>query len=288
MPLAARRPRRVAWRLRLGLTLVALLALAACHRDHDDAPSKSGALPAATAASPAPAPALGTDAIVGVVQAWSDALNRHDILALGALYSNRIIFYGTDAPKAAVLKTKRDALGSSKGYTQQIASAIAVTPGEHAGEFVARFLKRSGPTGRQRETRARLGLRIGDSGAPLITEEADDMSAPVGHLDAGASGAAECEARTAEVVNAIPAVKKALDDAKKDVDQSKGRSRFGGMGPNEDDEHTFSASLGVFTDQNFQELVSYTVNHGHLSLFIMGAGERVPPEALRAVEQACR
>ncbi len=256
----------------------------ACRGDRAGPAAQSGPAASSTAATTSSA-GVEESAIVSAVQAWNDALNRHDVEALASLYAERVVLYGNDVPRATALKAKRDALARRKTYAQQIVGAIAVTSGDGAGEFTARFRKRSGPVERERETPAKLSFRLSDGGSPMITEEADDLPVAAATLaDAGS----ECEPTAARVVNAIPAVRKAIEDTKQAVSESKGQSRFGGIGPTYDDEHKLTASLGVFGEQGFEEVVSYTVERGRLSVSIMGAGETVPADALRDVARACR
>jgi hypothetical protein len=125
-------------------------------------------------------------------------------------------------------------------------------------------------------------LRVGDGGTWLVVEEADAS------LEPGAS-TGSCEEIVAEVVNVLPAVKRAVAEAQAVADESGGHTRFGGMGPNDDEDGGFSASIGLHTDDRFEALVRYSVDgKGRLTVTAGGAELELPAATLRSVERACR
>jgi hypothetical protein len=271
--------------IRRALVLSWLLSLAAvaCHRNSPSAGNGPG--DAATGALPSPSSAQQPDAVAGArraIQAWNDALNRHDAGGMEGLYDARVRFYGRDESRATVLKAKQSALSRDSTFTQQIEGPITISSG-NAGELVATFVKRSGSAGKLSDVHATLTLREVEAGLPLIAEESDEASSHR-HDDAGP---ADCETTAVRIVNALPEVKRAVANAKRAADQSGGRVTFGGLGPIYDGDSKFSAGLGVYNDQSFQEQVSYTVDHGRLNVEIMGAEQKVPPDALREIDRNC-
>jgi hypothetical protein len=256
------------------------VAAMGCHRD---TPSPAGGPPPPAPTGTAPSPALDpTAAARQVVQAWNDALNRHDVAAMAGLYDERVRFYGREASKASVLKAKQGAFGTASTFTQQIEGPITIAPGS-GGELVATFLKRSGSAGKLHEVHAKLALRAADGGLPMITEETDEVSAQRGE-DAGAP---DCETMAAHVVNALTEVKREVADLKKTADESGSSSHFGGFGPIYEGDSKFSAGIGLYTDQRFQGEINYTVDHGHLYVDILGTNVSVPISAQKVIEHAC-
>ena len=190
---------RTAWALSSAVMrrLAALFFLVGCTKATPSLPAAIDAS-VAVAVTVDAAPALSPDDDVRrVVRAWSDALDRHDVDALGALYADNVFFYTSVRTKAQVLAAKTSALGPTSTFHQQIVGDIAVTNGR------ATFTKRSGNGTKLASGQAVLVV----AGSPLaITEERDAPRPP-----------ASCEAAVMDVVDAIPAVKKQMDDIRKNV-----------------------------------------------------------------------
>jgi hypothetical protein len=224
------------------------------------------------------------------VLAWSDALDKHDASALGRLYGDPVRFYGNGLSRSAVLHAKEGALGRDSTFHQTIVGDIEVTPGE-GGSATATFLKRSGSRGRLRDVHARLVFQRVDGGAPVIVEETDDVTE---HARASAEkrshdDSSDFEAEAAKVVNDLPEVKRTVAGLMKAADESHGRARFGGFGPNpEAEDGRLVVGIGIHTDERFQGAIWYEVDlTGHLSVTVDGEDVPVRPDALRAVERAC-
>jgi ketosteroid isomerase-like protein len=238
---------------------------------------------AAAAPTPSSSPSDPSDeAASAVVRAWNDALDRHDTTRLDALYGDAIRFYGRGLKKAAVIAAKAAALRQQVTFHQQIVGPLALT---HAsdGTLTVNFMKRSGEHGKLHDTDALLVLARRNGGSWLIVAEGDAVKT----RDAATLEA--CQAKAAEVVAALPEVKRAEASAMAEADQSKGSARFGGMGPNDDGDGGFSVASGLQTDESFQCRVSYTVDRkGLLSVTVSGSDAAIPDAALKAVEQACK
>ncbi len=65
---------------------------------------------------------------------------------------------------------------------------------------------------------------------------------------------------------------------------------MGGMGPQDNGDGTFSASIGVQTPERFEGRVDYTVQRstGQLTVSIDGTDAPVPESARRELANACR
>jgi hypothetical protein len=217
-----------------------------------------------------------------LVGAWNDALNRHDTKALESLYADRVSFYGERRSKADVVRAKQAAFRAERDFQQQIPGFIDVTRG--VGDYsVARFSKRSGRPDHLRETKAKLVLGRGDGGPLRIFEEADEKAAE--------KQQAACETTAAEVVNALPQVKRRLAEAWARVDASNGKLRAGGLGPQDlDSPEEFSASIGIHGDESFETVVWYRVDReGRMTVGLEDQGTiDLPPAALRRVARDCR
>jgi hypothetical protein len=141
-------------------TACAAAVTAACR----DKPSPSGSSidpsPAPTAAPSSPASSVPDSVARRAVQAWSDALDGHDVDALPGLYAEQVRFYGRWLPRSAVVAAKRAALSAQSTFRQQVVGEITLTL--HDDVVTAEFLKRSGVNGKPRDVRARLGLRKSD------------------------------------------------------------------------------------------------------------------------------
>ena len=113
------------------------------------------------------------------MRAWNEALDSHNVAALEPLYFKNICYYGRVVALGEVLKQKKDALGATSTFHQQIVGDVRFVQSQ-AGFVVARFTKRSGPAARLRDTQARVVLRRDAEGDELrILEEADDSGPPV-------------------------------------------------------------------------------------------------------------
>ena len=97
--------------MRRALLPVLLLACKSNNNAAPPAPSASvAATPTASAAPPAESPAHAEAR--RVVQAWSDALDKHDLVALEKTYGDPVVFYKLGPkPKKTVLAMKRSVLG---------------------------------------------------------------------------------------------------------------------------------------------------------------------------------
>jgi hypothetical protein len=277
----------------LGLAL-----LTACARRHEDAPGpqpKTDPLTAPSSAPSAPSapstPSASVSAPVGsaddeaarrIVRAWNDALDRHELAKLEALYTNNVRFYGTMRSRTAVIALKRAALAKQPAFRQEIVGEISLARGSE-GVVRASFMKQSGPPEHVLVSSATLALTP-ILGGFLIVEEGDEVSAP------GANAApADCESTAAEVTQALPEVKLALEAAMAEAERSDGGANFGGVGPNDDGDGSFSAAMGLHTEQSFQARVAYSVDKSGRLTVMVGADQLViPREALRSVATVCR
>lgn len=233
-----------------------LVLLAACStKNKEPAPvaSSSAAVvssapSAAAAASSAP---TGPEADVKkVVRAWNDALDKHDVAALEPLYGDPVFFYTKPQPKKTVLAAKKSALGPKSTFHQKIMDEIVVAKTDKG--WSATFTKQSGNGARLGETKALLVLSAdatdaGPRSALVITEERD---AP--------STASACGAAATAVVHAIPAVKKLMDDTRKELAKDP-KLVEGGTGPATMDDGTIVGDWGVFHPENFERVLSWTV-----------------------------
>lgn len=226
------------------------------------------------------------------MRAWNDALDSHHVAALEPLYFDHICYYGRVVGRDQVLKQKKDTLGAASTFHQQIVGDVrSVSQG---GFVVARFTKRSGLAARLRDTQARIVLRRdADKGELLILEEADDSGAAGDSADACAqlawSAVAEerCEDAASRVVNAMPRVKKIVDEL---MAASTEGHALGGIGPQDNGDGTFSASIGVQTPDRFEGRVDYAVQRatGHLTVSVDSADAPVPESAQRELANACK
>jgi hypothetical protein len=256
----------------LGLVVV----VAACHQE-----KKTEAVPDASVAPVVTVVDAGVpekkDEIRAAVLAWSDALDRHDLAALEAIYAPRVDLYGTSVPRAAAIATKKQAFARTPTFKQSIALPIAIEP---RGEtFVATFVKRSGPDGKLRDANAKLVLARGDGGAIVVTVETDAATEKRG------AEASSCEAVAGRVVHALPQVKKLLAEDEKALGKDK---HVGGIGPIEDPAGGFTASLGVHHPDRFESQIQYDVDaKGKLTVTVMGEDVTPPAAALAEVAKAC-
>jgi hypothetical protein len=269
--------------------LLAVLAIG-CRKPeqqlHKDAPSATAstatsASPALGVGAPVPSSLAPEEAGAVVVRAWSDALDRHDLAKLETLYADSLRFYGRTSTKAAVVGAKAAAFRKRPTFRQQLVGPISSSRTDE-GTLTATFTKRSGEDGNLNEVAARLVLRLGDGGTWVIVEEADASSAPAAPVHG-------CEEQVAEVVNALPAVKRAVAEAEVAAEKSGGSATFGGMGPIDDPDGGFSASMGLHTEERYEPLVSYSVDgKGRLSVMAEGAELELSAAAMSSVARACR
>jgi hypothetical protein len=218
-----------------------------------------------------------------VVLAWNSALDKHDVVALAPLYAPRVKFYGAgEVTRSALIEGKKRALGKGSTFHQQIVSDLDIARSDD-DSFDVRFTKRSGaPT--LSDVRARLVLARGDAGSLLIVEETDEPSDDRAKKRA-ARGCAEI---AADVVNALPKVKKLLDDTAKELPKYPDR-HMGGVGPLDEDDGGFSVGLGVHQPERYEALVWYTVKRdGSITVSAMGDDVDVPAAQKTEVTRACK
>lgn len=275
-----------------------VLALVACRREehavaglHAPASAHAIAEPAArttatsTAASAeAPPPSVNAEeaAAGDTVRAWSTALDQHETTKLGELYASKVHFYGRTLTRLAVVAAKDAALRQQPTFQQQIVGPLGFerTPD---GNLAVSFVKRSGEDGKLRDVEAALVLASGSKGRWEIVTEAD---APRTAANDAVSEA--CQSQAALVTNRLPEVKRAVEEATRAADESNGRARFGGIGPQDDGDGGVVGSLGLHTDERFEGQVTYAVDRkGHLTVTVLGLELSIPPTDLRSVERAC-
>jgi hypothetical protein len=277
--------------------------LAACSRSSSstsDPSSSSG--PAASAslsgftapAASSPSPVdVGAPQILARVNAWNDALDSHNVAGLTGVYFEHVCYYGRVIAVDKVLKQKKDALGSGSSFRQQLVGAVRAVSAQD-GFMVARFMKRSGPAERLRDTPARIVLRQDTETHELrILEEADDNDAGSASSDACAQEAwsavlqGRCEDAASRAVNAMPRVKQIVNEL---LEASTDDHALGGMGPNDNGDGTFSASIGVHTPDRFEGRVDYTVDRrtGHLTISIDDTQVAVPEGVQHELANACK
>ncbi len=287
------------------LARVASLALAACSRPSGDA----GTPPAATAASNGGAQAIASpdaaeDPQIGAararVQAWSRALDAHDVTALETLYARSVCLYGRIMTRANVLDAKRAALGPQSTFHQVIVGDIELRA-QADGAVIALFVKRSGEKDHLRDLPAKLVLR--SRGAPAALEIVQEADAPdraasdkrdaceaqAWHESEGSSPAAmdACEETAAKAVRALTPVKAFLHDAKTSAGAG---AVLGGIGPEDDGDGVLTSAIGFQTPDRFEPHIVYTVDRktGALTVSVDGEDETVPNEARKSVTDACK
>jgi hypothetical protein len=291
--------------------LLVAAALAACSHSSSAASGPAASASATGSAAPAtsaaganaspvadPSPPNGALQVFAKgfakVKAWNDALNSHDVAALGPLYFKHVCYYGRVVALDEVLKQKKSALGAASSFQQQIVGDVKFVQSQ-GGFLVGRFTKRSGLAARLRDTQARIVLRRdADSDELRILEEADE-SGPVGdstpdacaQLAWSAVTQERCEDAASRVVNAMPRVKKIVDELT--AASTEGHA-MGGMGPQDNGDGTFSASIGVQTPDRFEGRIDYTVQRatGHLTVSIDDTDAPVPESAQRELASACK
>jgi hypothetical protein len=229
------------------------------------------------------APAPENAPIVHAVQAWNDALDRHDLVALEKLYADSIEFYGREQSRLSVIRAKRGAFAKQPDFHQQLIGGVEVQA-EPGGTFSASFLKRTDGGGKTLVIGAVLRLVPVADGSLRITQETDVETERKKPSDA----VSPCVETAADVVNALPEVKQAVASAQKAAHDSGGSANFGGIGPTEDSDGV-SASIGIHTEERFETYAAYSVDAaGHLSVTAGGTDITVPAALLRKVANACR
>ncbi len=257
--------------------------MASCHRALPPPPTTSDA---GTLAAPSPPsdPTRRVETVRHLVAQWNDALDHHDVTALAALYGPRVAYYGRDTRRSGVLGAKGAALGRGSTFRQEIVGPIEV---EAQGDaLVASFTKKSGRAGSLRAVRAKLVFAgEGDAGAPRIVAESDEST----ERTVANAARGRCEAEAARVAMGLPQVKRELAETQKAVDATDGGAVFGGIGPIEDDDGSFTASIGIHTDERFELHVGYAVDaHGLMSVFTRSDSDlTLPGAAIAEVERAC-
>ena len=287
--------------------LLVTAALAACSHSSTaasgpaaTASSIGSGAPATPAAAANPSPVTNPSPldeglqVLAQVRAWNHALDSHDVAALEPLYFKHVCYYGRVVALDAVIKQKKAALGAATAFQQQIVGDVTFLQSQ-GGFIVAHFTKRSGLAARLRDTHARIVLRRGaDSDEPRILEEADEGD-PAGDSTADAcaqsawSAVAQegCADAASRVVNDMPRVQKIVRELT--AASTEGHS-MGGMGPQDNGDGTFSASIGVQTPERFEGRVDYTVQRstGQLTVSIDGTDAPVPESAQRELANACK
>jgi len=232
-----------------------------------------------------------------VVRRWNAALVAHDVSALEPLYAPRVRFYTRDFSRAEVLAAKRAALGPRSTYAQSIASALAVSKND-VDAVVVTFMKRHGARGKQVETRARIVL----AGSPLLVVEESDEASDARSVDGGAGAAAgaaasaagaaggattRCASVAADVVNALPEVKKALADVERELPKYPDR-HLGGLDLPPDPDGTVRRSVGVHHPDRYEHIVEYSIDPDGRIVVDAPEGTKVPDAAAKRVATACK
>ncbi|MEO6598377.1 MAG: hypothetical protein ABIQ16_00795 [Polyangiaceae bacterium] len=129
-----------------------------------------------------------------------------------------------------------------------------------------------------------LGAATVVSSAPLAPSPVESVTAKVATDEPNEA----CEFAVDRIVNAQPQVKRELAIAQREAEQSHGKARFGGIGPNYDDDGGFGASIGIHTDDGFDDRVSYAVDHAGLLTVTVGGEElKLPASKLQDAKRAC-
>jgi hypothetical protein len=90
-------------------------------------------------------------------------MTSHDTKLLETMYGRRLCLYGRAMSHAEVMRSKTLAFGSAPDFEQSVVGTAAYERRDHA--TVVRFLKRSGPRGKERDTAARVVLVSGGNGS---------------------------------------------------------------------------------------------------------------------------
>lgn len=201
----------------------------------------------------------------GLVRAWSEALDRHDLVALEKLYADEVFFYTAKRSRADVMKAKASALGAGSTFHQTIIGTIEISDeGKRAT-----FTKRSGTGPKLASSKAVLAF----GGKPLrITEERDAVK-PKGTCDEVAS----------RIAWAHPHTKKILAGLEKELAKHPDR-RLGGMGEAALDDGVTSGTIGVHHPDRFESIIFYIVEDGVLRISSASDEDAFPIKAADAAE----
>jgi hypothetical protein len=104
-----------------------------------------------------------------VLERWNAAHNAHDLRILESLYAPKVLFYGSDLPKAACVEKKRRAFDAAPDYSQAIRS-VTFEPAERGQTFV-RLVKTSTAHG---NSIAYPSIIVIDASGAIV-EENDDL-----------------------------------------------------------------------------------------------------------------
>jgi hypothetical protein len=277
---------------RAGMFMIVLLAACSRGSNAPSAPASSAAAPFASA-NPVPS-SMGAPHVEARLKAWNDALDSHNVAALSPLYFSHVCSYGSVVGIDKLLKQKKDALGPGSSFQQRIVGEVKVE--QAPGDFVvARFLKRSGTAQRLRDTPARIVLREDtEHGELCIVEEADDSGeGGSAAADACAQSAwsevtrQRCEETASRLVNALPRVKKLVDEL---LEASTDDHALGGIGPEDNGDGTFTVSIGIHMQDRFEGRVDYTVHRttGHLTVKVDDTDVAVSENARHELASACK
>ena len=110
-----------------------------------------------------------------VVREWNDALSRHDLDALEALYSAQVLFYGTSLAREACIRAKREAFRKTPDYRQKLRDDRVTIEHIDADHVRARFTKISSASGEDHAFEASLVL-VREEGQWRIAEESDQAT----------------------------------------------------------------------------------------------------------------
>lgn len=237
-----------------GALAIALFLLGCRGRTQDSAVPPEAAAPPSNAASDASgsviAPSRESEA-KRIVRSWNDALDRHDVDALSVLYAPKVVFYGPELSRSAVIAAKRRALGASSTFKQELVGELETAP-TASGAIAVTFTKRSGAAGKLSDIRATIVV-AGEP--PAITEERDAASDARGARDPDA----RCFEAVAAVVVALPDVKRRLAETEAELPKFPDR-RMGGIGPMREADGSVTGGLGVHSDERYEGIVWYTVS----------------------------
>jgi hypothetical protein len=124
--------------------------------------------------------------------------------------------------------------------------------------------------------------------APIVPAAVVSAARPEDELDEAALD--RCQNVAAEAVNGLPEVKRAMAEAEARIEASGDKLRYGGIGPQDlNAPEGFTVSLGIHSDERFEDIVNYGVDRrGHLTVTVPGSEVFPPAKVLEAVERACK
>jgi len=200
-----------------------------------DAGSKAAAVAPDAGTPPAPA----ADA-KRVVQAWTEALVKHDMAALEKLYAPEVFYYTAPRPRASVLSAKKAVASPGEPYKQEIRGAIEVTENGRRATFTRRWGR-----GYDRvDTRTALVL----SGSPLVITEERDVVRPPG----------ACEDALVSIVGAQPQARAAMARAERAL-ATHPDSHLLENWPERQDDGTTTGAIGIAHPDRFETVVLYNL-----------------------------